>query len=90
MIGKAEYCLIFDNVLTHIVNPNNESADDETGFYPQDVDDRFMMTWRILIACWFVLAIVGIATTFPGPIPKSETKKRNNIQGIVNISNDSV
>lgn len=26
--------LIFDNVLTHIINPNNEPYDDSTGQYP--------------------------------------------------------
>ena len=75
--GYGAGALIFDNVLTHLVNPNNESADKDTGFYSKDVDDRFMMTWRIVIACWFVLAVIGIATTFPGPVPKSETKRRN-------------
>ena len=58
--------LIFDNVLTHLVNPENLSVD-ENGFYPDSVNERFMHMWRVLVACWLVISIVGIVMIFPGP-----------------------
>lgn len=68
--------LIFDNVLTHLVNPDNISVDDD-GFYPDDVDNRFMFMWRVLVSCWLGLTVVGVIMAFPGPVPK------NKLQGVV-------
>ena len=62
--------LIFDNVLTHLINPGNEKYDEDTGQYPEDVNERFKETWYVLIASWAVIAIVGIGMTFPGPEKK--------------------
>ena len=61
--------LIFDNVLTHLINPNNESIQDN-GYYPDDVNDNFEMTWRVMVSCWLALALIGLALIFPGPEPK--------------------
>ena len=63
--------LIFDNVLTHLVNPNNEPVDVDTGFYPSDVDERFMLMWRVLVGSWLVITVVGAILIFPGPVPKN-------------------
>ena len=85
--GYGAGALIFDNVLTHLINPNNEPIDDD-GFYPKDVDDRFIKTWRILIASWLAITLVGVAMTFPGPIQKSDINKRQ-ISGRVEINTNS-
>ena len=65
--------LIFDNVLTHLVNPDNISVDDD-GFYPEDVDERFMYMWRIIVTCWLGITVVAIFMTFSGPAPKNKLK----------------
>ena len=62
--------LIYDNVLTHMINPNNEPFDEETAQYPPDVNDRFIRTWRIMILTWFIIAVAGGALIFPGPLKK--------------------
>ena len=74
--GYGVGSLIFDNVLTHVVNPDNISVDKE-GFYPKSVDDRFMLMWRVLVGSWLFISIVGAIMIFPGPVPKSK------LEGIV-------
>lgn len=64
--------LIFDNVFTHVINPDNLPKDSATGLYDQSVNDRFIKTWRLLVACWFVLQLAGVFLVFKGP----ETEKK--------------
>ena len=63
--------LIFDNVLTHVVNPDNLPAH-EDGFYEQSVNVRFMLMWRVLVVSWLVITIIGVIMIFPGPVPKKK------------------
>lgn len=65
--------LIFDNVLTHLINPDNISFNKETGQYPKEVNDRFEKTWRILIGSWILIAAVGCAMIFPGPVKSKKS-----------------
>ena len=65
--GFGAGALIFDNVLTHVVNPDNVSIDKD-GYYPKEVNDRFRKMWLLLIGCWFVITIIGILMTFSGPV----------------------
>lgn len=58
--------LIFDNVFTHVINPGNESVN-EDGFYPDYVDNRFKGTMLLMYGCWLLIAIIGFITIFPGP-----------------------
>ena len=67
--GFGAGALIFDNVLTHIINPDNESIGDD-GYYSKAVDDRFRKTFLVLVTSWLIIAIVGCMLTFPGPLPK--------------------
>lgn len=67
--GFGAGSLIFDNVLTKLINPDNESIRDD-GTYPDSVNDRFIMTWRVLVGSWFVFFLIGTAMTFPGPEKK--------------------
>ena len=60
--------LIFDNVFTHIINPSNEPADKHTGFYKKEVNDRFISTWRIVVAMWFCVYVLATCLIFPGPV----------------------
>ena len=62
--------LIFDNVFTHMINPDNLPIDEATGFYPDEVNERFEKTWRTCIVSWFVLVVIGCAMIFPGPVKK--------------------
>jgi len=66
--------LVFDNVITHVVNPNNLSIDEETGYYPDSVNERFIFMWRIIVTCWLGLAIISFIMMFPGP-PKIKTEQ---------------
>ena len=59
--------LIFDNVFTHIINPENKPADLNTGFYDKDINERFILTWRIVVGIWFVICVIGVSMIFPGP-----------------------
>ena len=59
--------LIFDNVITRTINPENLPVDLSTGYYDASVDDNFLFTWRIVIASWFALAVIGFFTIFEGP-----------------------
>ena len=76
--------LVFDNVFTHLINPDNKSADEDTGFYDKDIDNRFVETWRFVIYCWLGLAILGFVMTFPGPLPKKR------ISGSVSLDQDKL
>mmetsp|Transcript_31553 Transcript_31553/g.41789 ORF Transcript_31553/g.41789 Transcript_31553/m.41789 type:complete len:330 (+) Transcript_31553:296-1285(+) len=67
--------VIFDNVFTHIVNPTGEKVGDD-GFYSDDINDRFIMTWRAVVGMWLVIAAVGISMTFPGPIKAEKRTAR--------------
>ena len=64
--------LIFDNVLTHVVNPENLPAHKSDGWYDDSVNDRFMFMWRVLVTSWLGITLVGIAMLFPGPVPKKK------------------
>ena len=64
--GFGAGALIFDNVLTHLINPDNESIGDN-GYYSEAVDDRFRRTFLILTVSWLGIAIVGGLLTFAGP-----------------------
>ena len=55
--------LIFDNMATAIINPNNDKTE-ASGFYPEDVNGRFLRMMWIMILCWFCLMIFGAATIF--------------------------
>lgn len=68
--GYGAAGLIFDNLFTHMINPDNLKVDPVTGFYPQSVDDRFISTWRYVVTMWLALAIAGFCMIFKGPIKK--------------------
>ena len=70
--GFGSGALIFDNVLTALINPDNASLQPD-GTYPADsgVDDRFEKSWRILITCWAGLAVAGFLLIFKGPLPEA-------------------
>lgn len=59
--------LVFDNMITHVINPDNLPIDPITGYYPPSVNDRFIFMWRVLVTCWLGLSITGFVLLFPGP-----------------------
>ena len=58
--------LIFDNLFTHLINPDNESIQDD-GYYSKEIDDRFRRTFLIVVMCWLGIVIIASLLTFPGP-----------------------
>lgn len=59
--------LIFDNLFTRVINPDNIPINKATGLYDPSVNDRFINTWRLMIGCWFVLQLIGFIFIFRGP-----------------------
>ena len=68
--------IIFDNLFTHMINPDNKKADEDTGFYDDDINDRFIKTWRLTVLMWLGLFVIGTAMIFPGPIKPVKRKGR--------------
>ncbi len=74
-----------------MINPDNVPVDEETGFYPDDVNDRFERTWRTCIGSWLVLATIGCAMIFAGPArqPKKDTLttiERENFDSVIDTA----
>ena len=61
--------LVYDNLFTHLINPGNEPIN-ELGFYPDDVNERFIWTWRIMVTTYLVIALIGFFGIVPGPLKK--------------------
>ena len=64
--------LIFDNMFTVLINPDDEPIDPVTGLYPADVNDRFIRTFRIFVLSIALLALIGFIMIFPGPVPNGD------------------
>ena len=65
--GYGAGAFLFDNVATKVINPDNLPLDDETGWYPDSVNDRFREMLYVLLASWAVISLIGIAGIYPGP-----------------------
>jgi len=81
LAGYGFGAFIFDNVSTHVINPNGESIVD--GRYPADVNERFAKMMRVLVVCWMLCVIVGITMVWAGPVPR---KKKSNAQSRAQIA----
>ena len=86
--------LIFDNMFTHLINPDNLKINKETGFYDDSVNERFVSTYRIVIACWLAIDVIAFILIFPGPVPKKKVGGQVNTDSVVtrdsiNPGNDS-
>ncbi len=66
--------LIFDNVATVLVNPDNLPAQD--GKFPASVDEEVMYMMRVLVGCFGGLVIIAMILMFPGP------KERGLVEGV--------
>ena len=67
--------LIFDNMFTHLINPDNLPINKDgpnAGFYDESINDRFIKTYRIIIACWLAIDVIAFIMIFPGPVPKKK------------------
>ena len=58
--------LIFNNVSRMIVNPENESADDE-GKFSESVDAQVPAMLRTIVYCFAFMTLLAIALISPGP-----------------------
>ena len=70
--GYGFGAFIFDNVATHVINPDNLPIDTDTGLYPTSVNDNFKKMMYTLIGSWFAITLIGLITIFPGPGHKSD------------------
>lgn len=74
MGGYGVGALIFDNIMTPIMNPDNQNFVDPCfdganyGCYPVDVDDNFQKMMYVLFGVWLLLALIGIICIFQGPL----------------------
>lgn len=64
--GFGLSALIFDNVSTAIVNPDNKGKDDFTNRYPDSVNEKVPVMIRTLMVCYLCITIIGVITIFPG------------------------
>ena len=62
--------LIFDPITSHLVNPSAVSKNENTGRFPDDVNDSFIPMMRTTIYIFAGIALFGIITVFQGPIKK--------------------
>ena len=75
LAGYGFGALIFDNVSTALINPNDDSVD-ENDWYPPEVNNNFEKMMYVLIVSWAVCIIIGIIMVFEGPIKKKRTSSR--------------
>ena len=79
MGGYGIGALFFTEIMTPIINPNNDSfinpcfAGANYGCYPQSVNENFQKTLYILIATFFGIVMIGILTIWQGPLPQRPT-----------------
>ena len=71
MGGYGVGALIFDNIMTPVMNPDNLDFSDSCvyegktyGCYPASVDDNFQKMMLILFFVWLGLASIGVACIF--------------------------
>ena len=62
--------LIFDNVSTAVINPENKPVNKDTGWYPKEVNERFTKMMYVLMISWALCTLIGILMVFTGPAKK--------------------
>lgn len=65
--GYGLGAFLFDNVATHVINPDNLGIDETTGYYPAAVTDRFQRLMFVLIGSFACITVIGIVCVFGGP-----------------------
>jgi hypothetical protein len=60
--------LIFDNVSTSIVNPQNLRTNDPN--YDAEITSRFTLMLRYLWVCYLTITCIGLLSVFRGPKPE--------------------
>ena len=59
--------LIFNSVSRALVNPDNESADAETGKFSDTVTKRVPYMLHVILVCFALMTLTAIALVFPAP-----------------------
>ena len=72
-MGICFGAIIYDNLFTHLINPDNKPALDN-GFYPAEVNERFQDTWVICVSTYLILIAFGLVLIFKGPSKKKKVK----------------
>ena len=78
MGGYGLGSLVFDNIMTPIINPNNRDftfpchEGDNYGCYPTEVDQNFKKTMYVLVGVFACLDLVGVLGVWQGPLKKEE------------------
>ena len=76
LAGYGFGALIFDNVSTALINPNDDSVD-ENDWYPSEVNENFEKMMYVLIVSWAICILIGIIMVFEGPIKKKRASSRS-------------
>ena len=78
IIGGFGFGSFMTNIVaTKVINPKNEELNDDTGYYPQSVNDRFKQMFTALVIMWAGITAFGIASIFQGPVKKKEADAVN-------------
>ena len=72
--GYGFGALIFDNVSTAVINPDGLEKL-PNGWYPSAVNRRFKRMMHVLIVCWTLCFLIGVAMIFKGPPPKKKSNR---------------
>ena len=65
--GYGFGAFIFGFISTAIINPNNEKADTETGYYPESVGLKFPGALRIMLIMWACLSLLAVLLVSRNP-----------------------
>jgi hypothetical protein len=65
-------------MFTHLINPENLKINEDTGFYDDTINQRFIKTFRIILVCWLAIDLIALILIWPGPVPKKK------VEGLVN------
>lgn len=83
MGGYGIGALIFDNIMTPIINPDNLLftnpcfPDANYGCYPESVDSNFKKMMYTLITLFSVLVLIGIGFVYQGPLKNTSDQLKS-------------
>lgn len=80
--------LIFNNVSRALVNPLNESADQD-GKFSSAVNEQVPMMLRTVLVCFVIMTVVAICLISPGPPAKIRALERKT-SGLAEVQEDGL
>lgn len=65
IMGLGFGALIFNQIILHVMNPNNLKPNKSDGYFPREVADNLPKTWRILALVYFCISLIATIIIFP-------------------------